>query len=258
MFQQTNFASPDDKYHVTSYQQFVDMVNTAFASAFGNLAPGAPTANEPPVIVFDAKSQLFTIIVQKQYLADDLKIYMNAGLDGRFFGGFPSIINSIGVSSDGKDIEILVQNRPNTQYDATHYGMEQEYSTLFNWNSFKSIVLLTGSVPLRNEFIHLKTVDGEGKQEAIGSSDVSAPIITDFEPSVTGSDVRTKFQFSNSGEYRLIDLRTDQPMYHFDLQVYWRDNFGAIHPMYIPYGDMLTIKIMFRKKTSLNRILLAE
>ena len=95
-------------YWIFEYCKMVFMVNTALSTAFSNLASVPPTISgnppAPPVMTFNPITNLFNILVQKDYYDKDIggagpiKVYLNGKL-WTIFNGF--CINQVNVSVGG-------------------------------------------------------------------------------------------------------------------------------------------------------------
>ena len=91
-----------------------------------------------------------------------------------------------------------------------------------------------------------------------GSSANVFPIISDFAvPFAPGNTYVPDITYQPSGEYRLIDLYGESPQKQIDISVYWRDQYGLLHPFLVGSGCTGSLKIMFRSK-QYNNISLDE
>lgn len=128
---------------------------------------------------------------------------------------------------------------PYTGYDMIE--VEQEYSTLFSWNIFKQIAFVTGIIPSNYELT--ANLNNAGAQQF-------KAILTDFEPNETeGPEARSILQYFPQGPYRMINLNGKGPLNKSDLQVFWVDKMLNFYPILLGPSDILTVKIMFRKRT---------
>lgn len=76
-------------------------------------------------------------------------------------------------------------------------------------------------------------------------------ILTDFIiPLTSGVELTNQIvDFSNSGEYRLVDLIGGQSLNQISLEVFWKDKYGVLHPIYIDAGTNADLLCMLRKKS---------
>lgn len=264
-----SFDQPDSinnfqYYSLFSYQYFVDLVNTAFATAFTSLgALGNQTA--PPYITFNQSTALFTLVVQESYITDPtpIKIFMNQKLF-LFFNSFNNRFfpqAGLDPSTTGQDYQLIVKYnydsipgtlagfQPLNRYTAppetpaantTVLNMTQDFSTMGNWNGVKGIIFTTGSIPIRKEF--QSTLDESGNQNTI-------PIITDFIPlSQNGTENRTDIVYNPTAEYRMIDIIDNNPIRKFQISLFWQNNHLKIFPIFIGPADYISLKFIFRRK----------
>lgn len=127
-----------------------------------------------------------------------------------------------------------------------YFIFNQQYNTISNWNSLSGIVFLTSSLPIQYEYIPASAIN------STSGSGFSAfrPVITDFVPILEkGGDARTRFVYYPQGPYRLISLKSTDPLYKLDLSIWWQDQYQNLYPMTISCNEANTIKIMFMKKS---------
>lgn len=248
-----NLTSSDENYlFLYSYQQFIDAVNVALAASFTAVG-GAATS--PPYMTFDSAQGLFSVVALQVY-ADQAqyKIYFNNALFG-LFENFEAI--RLRGATLGRDNQILIKNNGDNRYSGYAPGyplgvaddsfiMTQEYVSTFLFNKIRSLLFVSNSVPVANESLNVKN------SLTTTTSSEYRKILTDFtmniESGLSNNTVRSYVQYVPSGEYRLIDLVGTQPLYTFDLQIFFQTADLQIFPLLIPVGESLSIKIMFRGK----------
>lgn len=240
-------------YYVYNYTTFLTMINNALADAF-LLLPGAPITT-PPFLIYNAETQLISLIADKLFYDRDLPIPIRVFFNGklqRFFGGIPYIFYSINDPL-GRDSAFLINDLRNNTYllpnippGPTYLNITQNYNTLSDWNSFKSLKIITSIIPIRME----STPSAQTLQNSNGVVNLES-IVTDFEPLLlAGAEGRTTIQYQLDGPYRLINMTDINPLSRLDLQVYWTDELLNKYLVYVPEGQILTIKIAFIKKSS--------
>jgi hypothetical protein len=242
-----------DYYSVYSYQNFIDMINSALSTAFTTLKTAKPLAppTEAPYMIYNSTTKLMSIVAQKSYDpvtagGPTIEIFFNIPLYN-FFSSFNTYY-FMEPTTLGKQNQILIYDTKNNAFDATHFIMTQEYETLFAWNAFKSIVLTSGSIPSRSEYVTNSTT-ASGSSNA-NTNDNFRPIISDFLFSASeGPEFKSGIEYLPTAEYRIIDLQGSKPLTDIDIQVYWQDNYQNLFPIFIPAHDAVTIKILFRKKS---------
>ena len=127
-----------------------------------------------------------------------------------------------------------------------YYIFYQQYNTISNWNSLSGIVFLTSSLPIQYEYIPASAIN------PTAGSGFSAfrPIITDFTPVLEqAGDARTRIVYFPQGPYRLISLKSTDPLYKIDLSIWWQDQYQNLYPMTISCNESDSVKIMFMKKS---------
>lgn len=255
----TNF--PETAKWVYSYQQMVDMINTALATAFATLVTdtGISTPTAAPWMEYDSKTELFTMYAEKDFAGtstpqNPVYIWFNANL----FKIFPSFNwnNNMGPgatsASNNTDFRLVVQNNgsnlntskmnPSGTTLSNVYGMVQEWTSLYAWNTFTQLRIVSFNLPATNEAA--PALDDNGNFSTI-------PMITDFDlPSTEGPDARGQLQYAASGPWRFFELNGVQPITQINLNVEFVDNEGISHKLYILPGTAITIKLAFRKRTS--------
>jgi hypothetical protein len=252
-------SSGNDFYGNTiwNYQEFCDIINQAFYKAFYAdyptnsvlrfpLAP--PTI--PPYLSYDATTQLCTLICEDTYSTgqawlggsptNTLKIYFNIAL----YQYFPSFKSFEQEEQEPLSHQILIRNTgnntnandPDIPTDLIY--MVQEYTTLALWNDFQTIVFETDHIPVEPEY-----------QPSV--NDITRRLLTDFEPLSSIND-RQSFQYYGDGWKRYYDLKSHKELNQIDLKAFWEDKEGNIYPIYLGADEALTMKLLFRKKTSLQ------
>jgi len=239
--------------YVYTYTSFCQAMEVAFQTAFEALLAAHPIAGDPhhPFIIFDPTTSLFQLWAQADVFDDHdatipgeplVDIYMNDKLFALFGSFWSKRFNAgSGFSANGADVKLIVNGYGLTQSyseaDVDLYTvMTQDFSTIYNWNPYKKIIMVTNLLPTQSEF-----VKGEG--------DGTLKILTDFEPSNDVGDVRSVYQYYPTSQYRLTDLLSDSPIRNVDLQVYWQDLDGTLTPIYVPWNGQITIKMAFLHKS---------
>lgn len=241
-------------YFMFEYQHMVDMINTAFETAFNALGV-PPVGSERPIMEFDQLNNKFNILAQSDFydinLATPINVYFNIPLDTIISGFAVQQTNvQFGASAvdtfspTGRDLHLLIQNYFNNFTAVAesnlpfagdpYFTLFQQASSIFSWNPFKRIVLVSNTLPINGENIQ-------------GSGSTTLKVITDFIPFVT-EDIRTVFQFVPQSQYRLVDMVSHEKIDSIDLQIYWIDQFDNFHPIQIPWNQEATIKLAFLNK----------
>lgn len=231
------------------YLQMVGMINTALSSSFLALKTAYPaiSSTEAPYLIFDAPSQLFSLLAQQTYVSDGIDVYFNFPLS-QLFDSWNSYLE-FPLPGDGADVKIYIQdqknntNTTNPSIPTGYYAMQQPYSTLFAWNSIKNISFLSG-MPVRQEGV--ANVDFTNDN----SSNKSRVILTDFDPlndPLSASTFRSYFQYQPS-RLRWIDLTSCTPLYVIDFTIQISDIAGNYHSFYFDENNNISVKMVFKSK----------
>lgn len=225
------------------YQEFIDMINTAYETAYNQLLavkPGLPPT-AAPYLIYNANTELFSLLAQTAYnsqLANPVKIYLNINVFNRFFPSLPlKDIVDLGISTFA---QLRIQdNKNNTSVSNPsvpigYYEMLQEYRTLSLWNDLQTVLLETNQIPVEPEF-------------EPSDKDITKRLLTDFEPFVQINN-REAFQYQPQGALRWMDLKSNYPLNNIDLRVYWQSKTGQVYPLPLLQGQSATLKIRFRNK----------
>jgi hypothetical protein len=122
----------------------------------------------------------------------------------------------------------------------------QQYNAISQWNSLRSIIFLTSSIPVQYEGVDANTFSPVDSFITQGAS-LYKPIITDFIPDLTqASDTRINFTY-NANPYRLIQLNSNIGINRIDLQIFWQDKNLRLYPLFTAFGN--SVKLVFIKKS---------
>ena len=236
-------------YFLYNYQHLIDMINIAFINALDNL-PNKPANSEPPQLVYDPQSKLFSLIVQRQFYslnvnnADTILIYMNSNLFTLLIGLSNEVVNL----SEGRDFQILPFEYLNNSfqdplaapvYPSTYIEIKQQFSSVQQWYAVKNIILSSNLLPARKEYV--------------GDNTTRTSAILDFEPPRdSNSDIRSVLQYFVAGQYRLVDLLGNNSIENFDINFQWQDVYGNVYPIEVPYLQSITLKLAFFRKELFN------
>lgn len=258
--------NPQEKsnyYFVYSYRQVLEYFNTALASALSALKilVGPPIASaEAPYFIYDSETELISLITQSSHFNSDLatpiKIFLNTPslqLFEEFTGFFRSSSSTTGenwefqIKFDGDNgfapSGTSITNPP------TYLKSTAEYVNYRTWSPIRSVVFITNAIPISSEvqpnLVQFGDVQSGGTNYR--------QILTDFEPIIQRAGTeRTQLQYYPQGPYRLVDIKTSQPLTKFDISLYWADRVNYLYPIYITFGEVLSIKLLFIKKSLYN------
>lgn len=248
-------------YWIYEFQPFIDMVNTALATAFTNLAlasGGLPLGATAPFFEFDPSTQLISLVAQRLFYDRTLALPINIFMNYKLLTYFDSLEstylgNNNAYAPNGKDFQIVVKDLKNNWYNPSfvvpanppnYYRMIQNFPNVVSWNVFKSLQIVSNMIPIRQEYSpSLSSGNGGNTQGQV--------FLKDFEPQLNnGGDSRGILYFTLDGPYQLIDLVSTTPLRKIDLSIYWVDRFGRKYLLECPYNQVISVKVVFIKKSS--------
>lgn len=243
-------------YFQYSYSAFIRMMNVALAQAVTN-ASLAGTFAGSPFFKYDPNTQLISLIVPYSWrenaspIAGAPQVFVNSFLAQRIIGMYQEYTN---INTELSNRIYLIDkgyNYPSiTGVTIQMLEMTEDFTALNYWGSARSLQFVTGTIPVVNEFVSAITRSSISNNES--GTVKSRPILTDFtltEANFAGSN-RGWATFTNSGPYRLCDMNNSAALSKIDLSVYWVDYDNNIYPIVISDQDVLEVKLMFIKKTS--------
>lgn len=153
----------------------------------------------------------------------------------------------------------------------TYYTLQQDFSTLLNWNPLKSIIIGTDTLPVVEEFLpiahydgflthyktdgYLKYLSNNGITFNSGDNDVfkrnSLKILDVYYPLTTApGDIRSTCILSrdNIDHGQTIELLPSSPVTRFNVWVKWVDLYGNLHDLYQGPNCCTDIRFCFMKK----------
>ena len=277
IFGNSTSGIPVKEQLIFNYQQLVNMINIAFQAAYTAIG-GANTA---PFITFDPALQLFILYISTGDLAvlggtPALSIWFNINLQ-LLFPSFPySFFNGVVYSYNhlGEYAQIPTNGTVNGIVSLLQQGIPgitgysfvaQEYPATVALYEPRSLRFISGSVPSKRELVpQVNYVENTNPflpatpgfpypVQYSGSNlggDPTQAIITDFDLPLSNAVAELKpfVQYVPTAQYRYLDLLTQGPLNQFDLSIFWVDELGGIHPLYINPNQSVTIKILFQRK----------
>lgn len=237
--------NPNDYYFIYTYRHFIRLVNNAYVTAYNllNTAAGGVLTAGPPFITYDPTTLLMTFHCPAAYLnsaANPIEIYMNYKL----FTFFDATEFTFYDYQSATGVRINVYNYNGTNLVSGVYLMTQQYQCLSVWNTFKSVQIVSNLLPINNEFIPAPSGQDQNTLNSKG-------VLKDFIPLYeNGPEARTMLNFVLEGPYQLINLNSNYPINSLDISVYWEDRYGNTYLLSIPYNQLLTIKLVFIKRST--------
>ena len=126
----------------------------------------------------------------------------------------------------------------------------QEISTTGLWDPVSSIVFTSTTLPIHPTLTSPPRVYSSSSNGMVGSGTTNlSNTLTDFEIAVDSTNsYRPEISYAPPGEYRLIDMYSNNNLYKIDLNVFWKDKYGNLTPMKLMPGCSASVKILFRHK----------
>lgn len=241
----TTPLTDDSYYYIYEYQHYLDMLNQAFIDAFA-LIPVPPVGASAPYMVWDSVAQRFSLyaieLFYKDTVANPIDIFINDTLY-RIFPFFPyfeetNVFWQFIVSDQRNNREVIgIVN---------YLFLKQEASGVGYWNPAKGLVFTSNSIPVKNTYTQINN-QLSNQQDSNASS---LGILIDFKLDVVNSlDQRKQLLYTPQQNYRRLDLYGASPLRTIDIQIYWVDLFGVLHPLRIPKDQEANIKLLFIRKS---------
>jgi len=239
-----NDVAPYINKAIFQYSQFIDIINVALESAFLTFQsdpiyltiPLIDRPTEPPILVYDPKTQLISLYTQPQYNVNNITpiyIYFNTTLFSYFptFQNYgdefnPILAHHFIVKNNGNNL-VIVNGNP-------YLRTTEEWNGLFLWNDFQTILFETDHIPVNNELL--------GTQK-----NITRKILIDFEP-ISNLNDQSVLQFYPQSSLRFYNLISNVELRKIDMRVFWNTKDGRTYPLIINDNDFLTIKLIFKRK----------
>ena len=235
-------------YYIYSYSHMIQMFNETLKQLWvsSTLAADFPLL-VPPYFYLDTSTQLISIVVPNVFVDPSIaSLYFNNSTLNYIDGFHLSFYGN--NQQYGEDNVFIFENIPQYYYPTPgipstpqYYVYTQDYTTLYNWNSLRKLLISTNTIPISNEII---------PPNRNGDAFASYPIITDFiVPSSNAGDTRSVAIYNPTAQYRLVDMSGDNPLSTIDLRILWSDINGNLYPLFIPQNQQASIKLAFFRKS---------
>ena len=258
-----NNPTPYTTPSIYNYQDWLDLINTALATAYSNLTG---TSGSPPIFIYDASTQLINLYIDQQYVpsiagANVIKINMNVILQ-RYFANFQTIIDNSGIYYQfyNSQFDITDNNIKPLPAVGSRQGLPYSIQTIPNlyvcqqtapgtslWTGLRSVLLTSSSIPFKTEFV---TTNVSQANNYLSNS--LFPIVSDFLVPIdnTPTNQRAVLEYLPTAQYRYVDLTGESPLYRMDFKFYWSDWLGNVYPIFLSENGSVSIKVLFQKRHS--------
>lgn len=232
-------------YFIYNIQPFINMVNTALSAAY--VASGGLVA-DAPYYIFNPQTELISLVVDATFLASGKSIFLNAALKTYF-----SSFNFTTLNNFVTGPYFFYHNLSTIPYGSPSGGpyiFQEEWNSLALWFDIRKVVVQSESFPVVQEsspvFSSYK-IFGSAQQQNGNANYIS--ILTDFAVTYDQvADVSSQLTYIPNPQYRLIDLRSNTPLYRIQLQFFWLSKNSYLYPVLLSPNQGVEIKLGFFKK----------
>ena len=126
----------------------------------------------------------------------------------------------------------------------------QEINSVGLWNPISSIVFTSTTLPIHPTLGSPPKIYNSAATGLVGSGSTNlSNTLSDFEIAISNTNqYRPEISYTPPGEYRLIDMFSNNNLSKIDLNVYWKDRFGNLKPIRLHPGCSASVKLLFRHK----------
>jgi hypothetical protein len=240
------------------------MINKALSTAFTNLSAQFPAntfaTTTAPFLDMDFDTYKFVLYAETNFYKQDqlqpILIYFNSRLHELFVG----LRNTFMTYEGNKNYKMTVLDPRGTSMrlvklaNGTTYTFiqsQQEICSISLWNPVASIVFCSSLLPVvPTQTAKPNVISNQTNNFSSGGDNSNLTnILSDFEIAVDASNQYRPFiLYAPGAEYRLIDLFSGNDLNRLNIQVFWKDHFGNLNPLFVPPGCAARMKLMFRRK----------
>jgi hypothetical protein len=252
-------------YDIYSYQNFIQMLNTAFLNCFNALntaSGGTLTTANFPYMEYDPNAGKGILNADMMGFNNSLQypisIYFNTELF-QLFSSFDANYYGNNVTN-GKNYKLNIYELPNlgNVYTITspttinYLQMYQEYSTLASvGNPISSIVFNTALIPVAGSLQSKPVIFNA--PASISDQTSNSTVVNMLTDIIVDSTMTTGYKpniIYNANPFRLISLSSNAPLRNYDISVFYKLNTGNLRPFLLMPGATASIKIVFIKKSA--------
>lgn len=239
----------DEYFWNYSYQYFIDRVNQVLIT----LSNGENTP--PSFFQYNSETGLISL-----YSVNTIKIYLNEQLYN-LFSGFTykyQILNNTPLyelipTVVYRSVSIIYNNYyansvsfatipPSVDTNYNYIKTTQSYKSTQLWNPAVSLVFTSKTLGVVSDDISQPYIYGINPNQESNNSNISNSIFEYLlsrraDPTVNDLDFNYLFK----------DLLSNEPQKDLVIEIFWKDDFGNLHPFYIESGSNCSIKLLFRK-----------
>jgi len=252
-----------DLFVYYTYQQFCDDMNIAFVTSFNTLKLNNPACVSvlPPKIYYNTTTETFNIYLDSTYqdgTVNGINIHFNSLLSNLLQTFVYDYVNYNGANGNDSRLQITpstltsisnVVPRLNVPFEIANEPtflllLDQQCSSIQNFNSVASIFLRSDLLPAINEYS--PSIQSFSQNLNVASN--SSPNVSDFEPNFTiARDMRSIYTYLPTAEYRRISLQPAVKIDKLDMRFLFTDTNGNTRSLYLLPNQTCTIKILFTR-----------
>jgi hypothetical protein len=236
------------KYGVSYISHFLDWMNIAMINAFNDaqstFSSFPADVTQPPFIFYTASNNLIKIRFQDTYRTNGVQLRVTSLLQTTFFPSMPvSAQFPIGLPNRpiGQYLPVIInvypENDPSLPADPYEYA-STEFGAGNAFNQLDKIFFESDLIPVENELLQ-------------SSNNQVRSIIIDFTPE---QDQPNKQYYNYSPSiYRWYNLISNESLRSVDIKVFLLYSTGESFPLYLNPNEIMSIKILFRKKKMIQQ-----
>ena len=244
----------DGYYNIYNYSIFTDMVNTAYSKCWTSLRSAVITLPpcDPPIITYDASTQLFNFIVENDVFvnlnsAPYVNIYMNSALFFlySFFPSQTTLLNGFSVEKLYFTASIGVVDQTGG-LTGTRI-IPQELTSLSLWSPVSSIVITSNFLPVQKSIVANPQIYFDGQPYIINNNNsLTQPILIEY--AVENNIYNKTINYLPTAQFQFFDLLDNQELYTMDFKFWYRGKSSILYPLYLNSGASCSVKLGFFKK----------
>lgn len=271
--QYNNDYSRFDLQTIYYYDDFITLINKTIAAVFVDLTAQVFAAglslpysiDRAPYMIYSPATGLCGIAAQSGYAEpsdpdspETVRIWFNNAFYA-FFANLPAYpvapddgsintnyllnMQKIGISNTGLALPFIPSDE---------FFVSQEFPALYLWFDITTIMFVSNALGVNPEFTPVvNTSSALGTSASGGASNVTIPMLTDFQPYYAPGDAagpRSYIYYVPQSEYRRYDL-FGGPIDTVDVKIILRDRVGNQYPYYIPPFQSVQMKLCFQKRS---------
>jgi hypothetical protein len=239
-------------YYVYTYQAFLSMINSAFATALTNLNAKTATGEIiPPELYYDPA---FGIVMKcKQSYGQNYNTIPLGGKIQISFGGNLSALFGHGFTTT----QLNDNNTPcintmilygNGSSNVSGYWIQpiQGTAELSAWSEACTFQIIT-TLPIQFEY---SGTAGTAYSTSLTGQSQQQIILTDFQvDSTVPTAYHSQLVYSQTNTLKMIDLLSNDPLYRYDItNVVYTDRYNRVFPLLVGPNQNINLKFSFVKK----------